>query len=72
MGGVTTVIKDGINGQKFDIDASVDAYGEYIIKTFLDEKQYKALCLSSFSEYQTRLNWDVGVQRLEAEICKRM
>ena len=61
-GGVTDVIKNGINGQLFDLNASIDEFADYIINTFEDKEKYRQLCLSSFNEYKTRLNWNYGTK----------
>lgn len=61
-GGVTDVIKDGINGQLFDLDAKTEDFSNYIIDTFKNKEKYLQLCLDSFKEYKTRLNWDYGAK----------
>ncbi len=60
--GVSEVILNGKNGQLFEIGENIDHWCEYIIKTFENKNTYKELCLSSFNESQTRLNWDVGAK----------
>lgn len=59
-GGVTTIIKDDINGKTFSLDAKPEKYARYIASYFDDFKTYKDLAVSSFNEYETRLNWDVA------------
>ena len=63
-GGVTDVIKDGINGQLFDLDAKTEDFSNYLINTFKNKEKYLQLCLDSFKEYKTRLNWDYGAQTI--------
>ncbi|MBD2605243.1 glycosyltransferase family 4 protein [Scytonema hofmannii FACHB-248] len=59
IGGIPTAVKDGINGKLFSSYADVTEYCEYILDLFQDYSKYKSLALSSFQEYQSRLNWSV-------------
>ncbi len=61
-GGIPSVIHNGKNGQLFEIGEDIDNWCNYIIDTFNNKVKYYELCLSSFNEYQTRLNWDVGTK----------
>lgn len=65
VGGITTVIKDDVNGKTFSTNASIVEYCRYIYDLFEDYSRYKELALSSFSEYQTRLNWSVAGQAVK-------
>lgn len=72
VGGIPTVIKNGINGQTFELAAGADRYAEYIAETFADYSKYRQFAASSFHEYETRLNWDVAgrtVKNLLAQIA---
>ena len=60
VGGIPTVVRDGINGKTFELNTAVDVWCNYITKTFSDSKYYHSLCLSSFNEYQKRINWRVA------------
>lgn len=64
-GGVPTIVRDGVNGQKFAREAAIQVYCDWIAETYTDRDRYRDLCRSSFSEYQTRLNWDVAAQRVK-------
>ena len=57
MGGISTAVKDNINGMTFGLDANVDAYCNYIMNLMQNYAEYEKLALSSFHEYETRLNW---------------
>jgi glycosyltransferase involved in cell wall biosynthesis len=57
VGGIPTVVKDNINGMTFGLDASVDLYCHYIMNLMQHYAEYEKLALSSFHEYETRLNW---------------
>jgi glycosyltransferase involved in cell wall biosynthesis len=60
VGGIPTIIKDDVNGKTFKKEASIEEYCTYISNLFSDYSQYKRLALSSFNEYQERLNWSVA------------
>lgn len=65
VGGIPTMIKDDINGKTFAVDASISEYSTYIASLMTNYNQYKQLALSSFNEYQTRLNWSVACQTVK-------
>lgn len=65
VGGISTIIKTNINGNLFDVNASTTEYCKYIISLFDDYADYKNLALSSFKEYQSRLNWSVAGQTVK-------
>jgi glycosyltransferase involved in cell wall biosynthesis len=73
VGGITTVIKENLNGKTFSKDAKIVDYCAYISNLFTDYSQYKSLALSSFNEYQLRLNWSVAgkaVKKLLMELIE--
>jgi len=57
VGGISTIIKEDVNGHTFPLDNSVNTYCDYIADVFADRKRYEELALSSYQEYETRLNW---------------
>jgi glycosyltransferase involved in cell wall biosynthesis len=59
IGGISTIMKDNINGMTFALDATADVYCKYLIDLMQHYDRYEALALSAFNEYQTRLNWRV-------------
>jgi glycosyltransferase involved in cell wall biosynthesis len=65
VGGIGDVVKDGVNGMTFALETQVDVVCEYILATLNDPVAYEALCLSSFNEYKTRLNWDVAGKKVK-------
>ncbi len=60
VGGIPTVIKNDVNGRTFELDADIDLYCDYIADLFADYSKYRQLAVSSFHEYETRLNWNVA------------
>ena len=65
LGGITTIIKDNVNGKTFDKNADETEYINFIYSLMNDFDKYKKLCLSSFNEFQTRLNWDTAGRKSE-------
>ncbi|WP_204281965.1 glycosyltransferase family 4 protein [Pontibacter burrus] len=65
VGGIPTVIKDEVNGKLFPLEASDNAYAEYILQVFTDNRRYQELALSSFNEYTQRLNWSSAGQTIK-------
>jgi glycosyltransferase involved in cell wall biosynthesis len=68
VGGIATIVKDNINGMTFSLQATTEAYCNYIISLMQDYHRYEELALSSFQEYQTRLNWNVATQTVKEMI----
>lgn len=72
VGGIPTAVKEGFNGKTFSIDTSVQDYCTYISYLMSDYSRYQQLALSSFGEYETRLNWNAScakVKELLIEFC---
>jgi glycosyltransferase involved in cell wall biosynthesis len=65
VGGITTVIKNNLNGKSFSKQTNIAEYCTYISNLFSDYSQYRRLALSSFNEYQSRLNWSVAGQTVK-------
>ena len=65
VGGISTTIRSGANGQLFDLEAPISEYCTYIFDLFSDYTKYKSLALSSFHEYESRLNWVSAVKQVK-------
>jgi glycosyltransferase involved in cell wall biosynthesis len=72
VGGIATVVRDNINGMTFALDAPVARYCDYILDLMRDYSKYEALALSSFNEYQTRLNWNSAVRHVKQLIQEKL
>lgn len=57
-GGVTSIVKNGINGIALPIEASADEYVNSIESLIKSSESYKELSISSRKRYDTSLNWD--------------
>lgn len=64
-GGIPTIIRDDLNGKLFSKESIATEYCSYILNLFSNYSQYKDLALSSFHEYQSRLNWSVAAQTVK-------
>jgi len=64
VGGISTIIKDDLNGKTFALQAPVTEYGDYLVKLIRDSKRYEEMALASFNEYETRLNWQASVRQV--------
>ena len=60
VGGIPSIIKDNLNGKTFPLNATILSYCDYILNLLNNYREYEKLALSSYNEYQTRLNWTVA------------
>jgi len=70
VGGIPTAVKDNVNGKTFSINAAIKEYCDYISSLYFDHAKYKELALSSFNEYETRLNWAVAGKHVKQLISE--
>ncbi len=75
VGGIPSVVRDGVNGRTFPLDTEAQVYAEVVSSLFADPRRYRAMALASYEEYRTRLNWPTAiahvVERLELVIAAR-
>lgn len=67
-GGVSTVVRNGVNGFAFPVDADHHDYAEYIYKEFLDTNAYRAAAIRAREFYESTLNWDSSISMFEKTI----
>ncbi len=65
VGGIPSMITNGINGQLFDLDALAESYSDFISEKMSTPAAYQNLARLSFKEYKTRLNWDVAGKQIK-------
>jgi glycosyltransferase involved in cell wall biosynthesis len=65
VGGVSSMISNGVNGIAVDKNANISEYTDFISEYFSNSVKYKELAYSSFNEYKTRLNWSVAGLKLK-------
>lgn len=67
VGGIPSVIREGVNGSLFSPEGGAERYALRILEYWIDRGRYEDLCHSSYGEYDTRLNWKsagAAIQRL--------
>ena len=62
-GGISSVIKNDINGKMFDNKIDIPSCAGYIAGIFKNYDYYKKFSLTSFNEYLTRLNWELSIKK---------
>jgi glycosyltransferase involved in cell wall biosynthesis len=65
VGGVPTMIHNGVNGQLFAPDGNITDYCNYITNLFANYTDYQNLALAAFHEYESRLNWRVAGRQVK-------
>lgn len=70
VGGISTIVKDNLNGMTFALDAPVETYCEYIIGIMQNYSLYVEMALNSFHEFETRLNWNVATKKVSSLISE--
>ena len=68
-GGIPTIVRDGTNGILFPPEG-VRSMVETIEELMRDWRRYRALAISSFAEYRSRLNWDVAGRTVTSLLAK--
>ncbi len=69
-GGVSTIVRDDINGKTFNLQTSPITIGAYIRDIFTNKLIYENMSMSSYDEYIARLNWKVSAISLFNELKK--
>lgn len=72
VGGIPSMIREDVNGSMFDLESEAEKYAHRILELWADRRRYEDLCLSSYHEYETRLNWKTAgssLQRLLETVC---
>jgi len=62
-GGISTVIRNDVNGKMFDVDFDIIECAKYIEDIFSNFQRYNDYSLNSFNEYSDRLNWQVSMDK---------
>jgi len=65
VGGISTIVKDNINGRTFALDAPVSLYCDYITRLMQNYSEYEAMAIRSFEEFKTRLNWGTATNEVK-------
>lgn len=65
QGGVTTIIKNDINGKTYNLNTPAAEMAAFLLESFTNKTRYEDLALSTFNEYKTRLNWEVATKTVK-------
>jgi glycosyltransferase involved in cell wall biosynthesis len=66
VGGIPTVIKDGVNGFTFDSSAPPVKWAQRMAALLGVRSNYRDLCMRTRQEYESRLNWPTAAERVRA------
>lgn len=66
VGGISTVVKNGLNGYKLPLDACGSDYADRLVQILADPAHYHQLTLGSRDEYDQRLNWNCWAESVHA------
>jgi glycosyltransferase involved in cell wall biosynthesis len=69
-GGISSVIKNDVNGRMFENPIDIPSCARYIGQVFSDYNHYKELSLTSFNEFLTNLNWRTSIKKLISYLNK--
>jgi len=64
-GGISSVVRHGVNGLCLSAEASADEYSRAILELLRNPARYRALQVSSRDEFEGRLNWDSWALRMK-------
>jgi glycosyltransferase involved in cell wall biosynthesis len=71
VGGVPTIVRNGVNGMMFAPDTPVEALAGYVQGVFRDVAVYTDLAMNAYREYNDRLNWTIAGERV-AKLLQRL
>jgi glycosyltransferase involved in cell wall biosynthesis len=65
VGGIADVVQDRVNGMTFSLEATIKDHCDRIMNLMSHRNHYEELALSSFNEYQNRLNWKTSANKVK-------
>ena len=71
VGGISSFVRNGVNGYMLPISASGDDFAKEIKRILDDPACYQRLRQQSRAEYESRLNWDTWANKLLATIVEK-
>ncbi len=66
VGGNSTVVRQGVNGALFPLDAGTSAWCDFVLDAFSDGVAYRRMARASRGEYESRLNWRTAGERVRS------
>lgn len=69
VGGIETIVENGVNGQLFKVGTLPRTFAEYIKAIFVNIEGYKKLSIQTYKRFSERLNWEKSGRKI-VEIIK--
>lgn len=66
VGGIPSIIEDGVNGWLLPIDATPEDYARLLAEKWANRAAYEAMAAACHDVYEQRLNWDAAAARVVA------
>jgi glycosyltransferase involved in cell wall biosynthesis len=66
VGGIAGALQNGLNGLRFSSPVKPEQICDYVLDLLDSPGKYSALAESSFELYQSKLNWKVAGERIQA------
>ena len=66
VGGLTTVVEDGVTGRCLPVDTPVSGWADAIESMVAPPERYRACSAAAFHRYQKELNWNAWGSRVKA------
>src|SRR5688572_10048642 len=66
VGGLPSVIRNGVNGQLFPLEATGEDYADWILNQLANPARYRELAIRAAEHAAAHLNWKVAAQRIAA------
>ena len=71
VGGISSVVKNGVNGFLVSVENAAQEAAQTIEQSFTNWASYRRLALSSYREYENRLNWRTSA-RVVSDLMHRL
>jgi glycosyltransferase involved in cell wall biosynthesis len=70
MGGIPTIIRDGVSGYTFGLEATAEEYATTIATLWHDRDRYCSLAHQARHEFETRLNWAIACEQMRDRLAQ--
>jgi glycosyltransferase involved in cell wall biosynthesis len=65
VGGIPTIVKDGVTGRLFTLEASPEIWADWLCQTFNAPGRYREMAMAAYARYHDLLNWDVAGREVD-------